>query len=1495
MLVGGFGFLEGNDFMATQQDVIKKFMAALDTTTLKGTAALDEAINYATSGTRRPFSTIAEAISAMKADITATDNADTFLKDVCGIDLSNEDTGAITGSDMGGSVPKTAQSIVLESGSVDKTFKDNSIDLKTKYGITIYLSEFNDTGGLKRLLSFDDLTPKQQYIWQAFKTWWAEGALNLITESYGSNFGFASSSLVEPKGMYFGFYNRNDSSLAESGPWLDDTGKEAIALSFRINMNSFEYVNTIDSDGSNSTGEYLDRTLAHEFTHCVMAANINYYQYLPQFIREGMAELTIGADDGSRTKENMRKLADKSSLIATNGNKSLLDTALDLNNMKTGEAVAYDGGYMFLHWLAKQASQSSQISDGIINNTLSNTLISGTDNADTIYNEVSGSYVTIVSGAGDDSIINGGANASIIGGTGNDTISNKNSNAKNSTLLGNAGNDYIPTFGERSLIDGGNDSDTIYVGGEYSTVTGGDGSDLVSVTSFGSHSTISGGKGNDTITNNGGTNILFQYATGDGNDTITGFNANSTLSIIGSYSTAKSGDNILVTVGDGKITLVGAASLSSVNIVPTITSFRFTEGNDSYSNTVSGVSLDALGGNDTITNTYSNVTIYGGAGKDSIVNTNRGGALSLAGAYSYIDAGEDDDYVLNYDWAGYSFVSGGSGKDTIFSRAANSTILGGDDNDSIQNITGEVSINGGAGNDIIIDTGNSSHDNTIVGGAGNDLISLGSSTKNNLIQYTKGDGNDTIVGLKSTDTISISGSAKYSRSTVDSSVVVSIIGSGAMTLDGAASLSSINIIGGSFINVVNNSTASISIVAGTGEDSITNRGNKVTVVGASDADSVWNYGNNSSINGNGGVDYLYNKGSNVTISGGAGDDSLKNFGGSKVSINGGNDNDYLYSDSLGSNISMLGGSDNDEFNNWSSKSTLLGGNGNDTVYNNSSGESVLVDGGAGADSIRNFGNDSTLLGGDGNDVIGNYEKAYQDGKLVAEGVGKNVTIVGGKGNDSIYNSGENVLFKYAIGDGNDTITGFNATSTLQVGNGTTDTYSKTPDNGDLVFTVGEEKITLQGAASLSALNILGTEKKEDPTLLILDDSSAANFPIGAEVVTVDATARTKAIKIVGNKLANSIKSGTSKDTLVGGDGNDYLNGNSGADSLSGGNGNDKLYGGSGNDTLLGGADNDSLNGGAGNDKLSGGDGTDTLIGDAGNDSLNGGAGNDKLSGGDGKDTLIGGTGNDKLSGGDGKDTLLGGSGNDTLTGGDGEDIFIYSSGKDVITDYVSGEDKISLGAAISSVSLSGDDAIFTVGKNTLTIKDAKYQELTLIDADGNEFTTIIGGAIYDDDSAKNVTLKADIALADATERTTAIKIVGNKLDNEILGGNGKDSLYGGDGNDYISGFAGNDKLYGQNGDDTLWGGSGNDTLTGGDGADTFIYNIGEGKDVISDFANDDMLQITGTFSAKYNETSKTIAFKVGLTANAITLKNFTADTFNINGNSYHISGNKLVK
>ena len=76
---------------------------------------------------------------------------------------------------------------------------------------------------------------------------------------------------------------------------------------------------------------------------------------------------------------------------------------------------------------------------------------------------------------------------------------------------------------------------------------------------------------------------------------------------------------------------------------------------------------------------------------------------------------------------------------------------------------------------------------------------------------------------------------------------------------------------------------------------------------------------------------------------------------------------------------------------------------------------------------------------------------------------------------------------------------------------------------------------------------------------------------------------------------------------------------------------------------------------------------------------------------------------------------------------------------------------------------------------------------------------------------------------------------GGRGHDTLNGGSGSDILLGGNGQDILNGDEGNDLLLGGRGVDTITGGAGNDFLLGGRGRDTFVFNTGDGRDVIGDF------------------------------------------------------------
>ena len=1239
----------------------------------------------------------------------------------------------------------------------------------------------------------------------------------------------------------------------------------------------------------------------------------------------------------------------------------------------------------------------------------------------------SGSYgdVTVYGGAGNDSLVTEeastllegnedddtitawNANSSTLdGGAGDDVIENRVSysgyDAKKVIIKGGAGADKIYSQGYQATIDGGNDNDEITSSGSNSSINGGAGNDKLTLED-GSSLSIRGGKGDDTIYAKDNLSNLYQYAFGDGNDTIIGItdnlnyygtnlNAFDTLAIystqfhddfivkVGSkmagntYTSSVVGNDLVFDIGSGAVTFKNSGK-AGVNVIENdSTDFKiriFNTANGAgvyYTNDHEGAIIHGLRGNDTIKDIYDNskarktdnIQVFGFDGDDLIENDNS--------FYATLDGGDGDDTIKNsctgakiYTGNGGNFVSnlggqalitGGADKDTISTGAISVTIKSGAGDDSIVNRVSdfretnnghcsidagdgndyiyhsynvvsdkntlisdgdESTLYGGAGNDTIYNDGNY---NTIIGGKGDDSIVL-SGALHNVIVYANGDGNDTIKGLGLNNTLLIDSDYSSVRSSNGSDIIVTV-GNGKITLvDGEGT----KIIKGSFklpddttppdttppdttppdttptaLNLENR-IASTLITATKLDDTIENYASSVTINGAEGADSitnlyiekydangnfeeVWGNGDYASINGGDGDDYISNYGARATIRGGNGDDTIDNNGIIRV--------DDSVDDS---DVNVVAVSD--EF-------LIDGGNGNDNIWNINSGATLL--GGANDDYIFNSGDNVSIDGGTGNDHITNY--------------GDNLTITGGSGNDIIFNTGystvgKNMLIKYKSGDGDDVIYG-DETATLQIGNGTTDTYSKATVDGNLIVTVGEGKITLVDMAT-TVFTILGTEENSSKST-IYDNSSAAKVTLASGIEVGDASSRTTAIRIVGNELDNSIVGGSKNDTLSGGSGDDKLLGGSGNDSLSGGDGKDTLSGGSGDDKLLGGSGNDSLSGGdgkdtlsggsgddkllggSGNDSLSGGDGKDTLSGGSGDDKLLGGSGNDSLSGGDGKDTLsggsgddklLGGSGNDSLNGGNGEDTLTGGSGNDILIGGKGNDVFIYSAGNDTITDYAVG-DKISLGADITKTTLNDSDVVFTIGKGSLTIQKAKGKILSLINSKGKEYSTLVSDSFTVTNSTKSpAIIESFVKTVDASSRTKVIAITGNALANSISGGTKNDSIYGAAGNDSILGNAGNDKLYGDAGNDillggkdndSLWGGAGNDTLTGNDGNDIFIYE--SGKDFITDYtAGQDKIQIASGKISKTSLSGSDVLFTIG--KGSLTVKNAKGKTISL--------------
>ncbi|MBR1396770.1 MAG: calcium-binding protein, partial [Selenomonadaceae bacterium] len=489
-------------------EVMHNFLDSLNNTYLRGNAAVNEAIQSSSN-----FTDLEDLINKFIADFNQSSSGDDFLKTYCGINLDNEDTGAITGKDAGGSVVKTKESVVPELGSTTSSYPDsNSIYYR---GLTInFPSRYS-------------LNETQQNIIAGINTWWLKSALDLAEETYGLSF--------NDSGVTF---NTLDISFDVSEAperdsyfmfWSNDWTGKVSRMTLHINSDHYTSLTTTDTNGTNTSSvsnKYLDEVIASLINNALIAANVNYSWKLPSFVDYGLDFLMTGADNGTKTRTAIIDLAsdaDKLIEFTLNNNR----TAVGLRDTDTYDSAA---GYMLMRYLAKNAHR-----------TYDSTVSKGTKEAD-IINIMNDDYV-IRTYSGDDVIYSWDSASIIYAGEGNDTIKNynsdyydtgKTSDNKNSILHGGAGNDYILNANRDSTINGGTGNDVIELADES-------------------------------------TNAVIRYASGDGNDTIYGFTAADMLQIISSdYIIETRDENVIISVpsddDSGTITVVDGA-YTDLNIV----------------------------------------------------------------------------------------------------------------------------------------------------------------------------------------------------------------------------------------------------------------------------------------------------------------------------------------------------------------------------------------------------------------------------------------------------------------------------------------------------------------------------------------------------------------------------------------------------------------------------------------------------------------------------------------------------------------------------------------------------------------------------------------------------------------------------------------------------------------------------------------------------------------------------------------------------------------
>ena len=229
---------------------------------------------------------------------------------------------------------------------------------------------------------------------------------------------------------------------------------------------------------------------------------------------------------------------------------------------------------------------------------------------------------------------------------------------------------------------------------------------------------IDGGGSNDQLFGGDGNDII---TSGSGNDTMTGGAGNDTY-----YSTGM--DTFLFDADED----LGIDTLHVSNSGTLWNRLDFSETESDISLDLSQTTSQTINENLTLTIDGHISFVTGGSGKNTLTASDEGNVLIGGASGDELTGGVSSDWLFGLDGndtlsAGIgddngNYLNGGDGKDFLFGGNGDDTLLGGDGVDALYGRTGDDSLVGGAGDDLIIADSWQAGNDTLVGGAGSDQL-----------------------------------------------------------------------------------------------------------------------------------------------------------------------------------------------------------------------------------------------------------------------------------------------------------------------------------------------------------------------------------------------------------------------------------------------------------------------------------------------------------------------------------------------------------------------------------------------------------------------------------------------------------------------------------------------------------------------------------------------------------------------------------------------------
>ncbi|RAI15392.1 MAG: hypothetical protein DKM22_04595 [Candidatus Melainabacteria bacterium] len=508
------------------------------------------------------------------------------------------------------------------------------------------------------------------------------------------------------------------------------------------------------------------------------------------------------------------------------------------------------------------------------------------------------------------------------------------------------------------------------------------------------------------------------------------------------------------------------------------------------------------------------------------------------------------------------------------------------------------------------------------------------------------------------------------------------------------------------------------------------------------------------------------------------------------------------------------------------------------------------------------------------------------------GSANNNTYQGKGGNDTIVDTeGGNDTYIYNLGDGLDTITDMDGNDTIQFGEGITiqDLKFVKADNNLQIWISGNQNEGL-------IINNFFTKDENDSYRYKIENFKFADGSTITDITSYINTEASENDLTLSEGITEGLLLGNNNSSLTGNSADNVIYGNSGDNTIQAGAGNDTIYNisSNSNDTYVYnlGDGHDVIEDIGGHNKLIFGTGIngnnlsalrkdndiifritndseivgsitiknaycdnygtidsvyitdlqqeygtlqDTFVSFGSDNSINNFEGkyNDLYLFGNNNSSIIGSHGNkeEHMYGNSGNNTYQGNGGNDTIIDTEGgDDTYIYNIGDgiDTITDF-GGNDTIQFGEGISA-----SDVIFTKHDNNLSItfKNNIQGEIWV----NNFFNSDNGYKI------ENFKFADNTCLTDITQYITGIDVDSDYTiteDSSIT-----DVYLSGNGNISVNGNSKDNRFFGNSGNNTYQGNGGNDTISDTEGGDdTYIYNLGDGYDIITDIGGNDTIRL----------------------------------------------------